>query len=752
MTTKQPDPTTIRLTISNKGGESNVHITGKVYQNDKHLANLDKRIVLGKKSEIVVEIYHIVPLEKNSGEWIFELSVIAENERGIDKETARGFINVIGLPKIKAEISKLNDVYSIVKGKSETITPTVNVKNLGSSANFNVYIEVRKDGHKVHSTTESKLINKNGEIRINIYNFKLDAPANEGKWEFLISIEANNEAGKDSEKLSARTEFIGEPSIKAERSLSQDKMRRGEDLVVTVTLENTGFGDANNVAFDDLLPQDFSVVEGRKSFKGTIKKGEKKTLSYTVKPSKKGKYGFTTISVFYDGVILKNLASKSNSNQMQVFGIPELKITRTLSMNTLLEGERVTVIVDLKNIGDGTAKPIEFTDNLPQGIRVDGSSYWTGELTSTEIKSLSYSIQIDSYGSYNLGPGTTVHRDEVGDKKYQPSGETQRVNVYVKPKISWESLDLPNYIERNSDFQITIKLKNAGAHGAPSEWIASVNNIDAKLSLPSGFYGASSNSINSLSGGDTKSLTWTLSSSGWGQDFSIPLTVTSKNANSFTSQIELDVAPLLLEKIQGYDERYCAHCVSGTEFYYFEEGSIKSSSNYWKGDLKHTKSIHPSKNGPTAYPTYNSLDDVPVKEKYTFYLDSTQSWTNRPFFITSDYLIYQHWYGWNYDGLDKKPDWERVEMWVNADTGKVEYVQTDTHYCSYWWKPDYPSTDIYVEFAFSYHTPVIKKSVLYAGNKEISRDFWMSIINFDLTSAKYSYENCVTEGANGYPH
>jgi hypothetical protein len=95
----------------------------------------------------------------------------------------------------------------------------------------------------------------------------------------------------------------------------------------------------------------------------------------------------------------------------------------------------------------------------------------------------------------------------------------------------------------------------------------------------------------------------------------------------------------------------------------------------------------------------------------------------------SHYWVFRHMYFWPFEATPSlkgfmHEDFERVEVWVNADTGKPEWSISDYHWRELWYKIPELDEDIAIEASFNknFHTPsvsVIRRShlheVKYAG-------------------------------------
>ncbi len=71
------------------------------------------------------------------------------------------------------------------------------------------------------------------------------------------------------------------------------------------------------------------------------------------------------------------------------------------------------------------------------------------------------------------------------------------------------------------------------------------------------------------------------------------------------------------------------------------------------------------------------------------------------------YWVLRFMYFWKYE-LAKipHPDWERVEIWIDARRGTPEWVVTDYHFRELWYKVNGDLQMLYVRFFLNFHTPI----------------------------------------------
>jgi len=82
-------------------------------------------------------------------------------------------------------------------------------------------------------------------------------------------------------------EVVGVPDIKIKRELSSRVLEKGDELEVTILLENTGDGEAE-VYLTERLPRGVELLDGETSWRGKIQPGDKKEMKYRIRVLNKG--------------------------------------------------------------------------------------------------------------------------------------------------------------------------------------------------------------------------------------------------------------------------------------------------------------------------------------------------------------------------------------------------------------------------------------------------------------------------------
>jgi hypothetical protein len=82
-----------------------------------------------------------------------------------------------------------------------------------------------------------------------------------------------------------------------------------------------------------------------------------------------------------------------------------------------------------------------------------------------------------------------------------------------------------------------------------------------------------------------------------------------------------------------------------------------------------------------------------------------------PFWLKQEgvkaYWVLRFMYFWRYE-ITTVPhsDWERVEVWVDAENGAARWVVSDYHYRELWYKVEGNLPLLYVRFFMNFHTPI----------------------------------------------
>lgn len=184
--------------------------------------------------------------------------------------------------------------------------------------------------------------------------------------------------------------------------------------------------------------------------------------------------------VYVDGVV------EGGHEDAEFSGTPELKITKSVSSQTINVGDIITVTVSVENQGDDTATDIRFSDIPPEKFILEETFVsQTGELDLDVGQSQQifvYRIKATAAGDFAFKPTTATFTNDAGQDFPQASSNVVTVTVEgeaVKtPELQFSATAGQSTIPRNEDIEFTIHIENTGEGPAEA--------VSVELLLPDG--------------------------------------------------------------------------------------------------------------------------------------------------------------------------------------------------------------------------------------------------------------------------
>jgi len=196
------------------------------------------------------------------------------------------------------------------------------------------------------------------------------------------------------------------PEITITRTILRTEYKRGEEVVITASVENTG-GLASDVTYTDVFPDGITVVS-RDGISGTsrgvrwsgnLKEGQKESFTYTIKLSTIMDKTLAAKLTYYDGTRIQTLFS----DIIRVKTTPLLRHDLILGKDKLLVGEPSNVTI---NFTSSAAKTINIDRldviadssisfiSLPYGFKKIGENVyrWSGVIKQTSGNATNKSI------------------------------------------------------------------------------------------------------------------------------------------------------------------------------------------------------------------------------------------------------------------------------------------------------------------------------------------------------------------------
>ena len=149
--------------------------------------------------------------------------------------------------------------------------------------------------------------------------------------------------------------------------------------------------------------------------------------------------------------------------------VPELKITRTLDISSVQQGQTVKVTFKIKNDGNGTATEIELDEPAIKGTYKEGCPATVDAIAAGATKRVSYDLKIVEAepGTYELDPTLLNYKSESGAS--YSSESASNVLVITAEEVLVPELGIEITIESDDDviicgdmFPATVRIDNTG--------------------------------------------------------------------------------------------------------------------------------------------------------------------------------------------------------------------------------------------------------------------------------------------------
>ena len=174
------------------------------------------------------------------------------------------------------------------------------------------------------------------------------------------------------------SEPVAEPDLSITKTTDAKDVKVGDPFDYTITVKNTGTGNASNVVVEDTLPNGLQFVSSDPS--PTSQNGQK--LTWTISSIAAGGSATITLKVkASEAGTYANTATISGTNKSGTTGDvevvkpeqpptePNLSITKTTGAKDVKVGDPFDYTITVKNTGTGNASNVVVEDTLPNGLQ-----------------------------------------------------------------------------------------------------------------------------------------------------------------------------------------------------------------------------------------------------------------------------------------------------------------------------------------------------------------------------------------------
>jgi uncharacterized repeat protein (TIGR01451 family) len=202
------------------------------------------------------------------------------------------------------------------------------------------------------------------------------------------TVAADNEGSDQTDNSDTATITVNCPDLTITKTADNASVNAGSDIGFTVTLTNTGAGDATGVSISDALPGgtgvDWSIDSNTPASSCSIT-GTAPTQTLSCGPATVASGGSITVHVTshttsascgtYDNTASFTSTNGGTGSDTATITVncPDLTITKTADNASVNAGSDIGFTVTLTNTGAGDATGVSISDALPGGTGVDWS-------------------------------------------------------------------------------------------------------------------------------------------------------------------------------------------------------------------------------------------------------------------------------------------------------------------------------------------------------------------------------------------
>ncbi|MBU7032372.1 MAG: DUF11 domain-containing protein, partial [Theionarchaea archaeon] len=281
---------------------------------------------------------------------------------------------------------------------------------------------------------------------------------------------------------------VTDPGPKLHREIDSTKISKGDLLTIVVRVENDTPNPLEHIQIVDILPEGFVVdsleTKGLEQDESTIryyidnlKSGKYILLKYTLRAGDKaGKFTYKGVRLAYenrDG-LKEEVVAEDSTVMIPETESPSLGLDYTFRRMVDAEGEYVTVILDLPNMGGISAKNIKIKTPLPEGTQLtevstdylqEGNTITLSvdEVDAGDTYTVKYTFKVPHFNqdkTYELA-FNALYSDDF-DREYKSNREGVLSVKSEKPNIKITKVTEKSTVKLNFSLRVAINVINEG--------------------------------------------------------------------------------------------------------------------------------------------------------------------------------------------------------------------------------------------------------------------------------------------------
>jgi uncharacterized repeat protein (TIGR01451 family) len=257
------------------------------------------------------------------------------------------------------------------------------------------------------------------------------------------------------------------PDVTITKTADAASVSAGDDIGFTVTLSNTGAGDATGVSISDALPGGTGVnwsIDSNTPASSCSITGAAPTQTLSCGPATVASGGSITVHVTshttgdscgtYDNTASFRTTNDGtgNASASTTVDCPDVFVTKTADAPLVEGGDTIGFLITVGNNGPGTANGVTLTDTLP----TNGGLAWSIDLIDGQAPgseppcSITNGVLTCDFGSLESGASHTVHITSPTDSRTSCG--------VVNNSVTADALNEPNTLEFTANDQASASL------------------------------------------------------------------------------------------------------------------------------------------------------------------------------------------------------------------------------------------------------------------------------------------------------
>ncbi len=266
----------------------------------------------------------------------------------------------------------------------------------------------------------------------------------------------------------SEAEYSLTPVLKISKSVDNDNINVGDVVRVTVTVENTGDGEAQDVVFSDPQQPKFILVDDILGTPGrmdvAVDDSPKKIYVYDLKATEAGTFSLNPTTASFTNSVGETFPEVSSNSPTVIVEATEDLVNATLDINTELDAysvernSEIQGLLRIKNTGTTSAEAVTLKLIIPDGLEYTGGDPSIEEISGVptiyldsfgiqQEKEIDFKLEAKEIGTYTISTESSYMYDDGVNPELQEVSSTSVTNKIYVTKGEYDYLfEQPVYV------------------------------------------------------------------------------------------------------------------------------------------------------------------------------------------------------------------------------------------------------------------------------------------------------------------